>query len=185
MIFGGVLALALALESVAVYKLSTSQKTIYMPPFPIEKEVSVQGNKVSFSYLETIGKLIANTLFNITPANAQQQLYSLLVFAAPEQYSTLKTTLKKQIDYYIDNELSTIFYPTKVFIKNEDLVVSGYIRDVVGDKVIRGTYAELWITYRILDNGRFEFTNLERKNEKTNHQQHHSCLHSFNTACRA
>lgn len=169
MIFAGVLALALALESIAVYKLSTSQKTVFQPPFPIEKEFWVQGNKVSFSYLETIGKLIANTLFNITPSNAQEQLYSLLVFAAPEEYPRIKTELRKQIDYYIDNELSTIFYPTKVFIKNEDLVVSGYIRDVVGDKVIRGTYAELWISYHILDNGKFEFTNLERKNEKTNH----------------
>lgn len=92
-----------------------------------------------------------------------------MVFAAPEEYPRIKTELRKQIDYYIDNELSTIFYPTKVFIKNEDLVVSGYIRDVVGDKVIRGTYAELWISYHILDNGKFEFTNLERKNEKTNH----------------
>lgn len=168
-VFAGVLALGITIESVAVYKLATTQKTVFLPAFPLEKEFWAQGNTVSFSYLETMGKLIANTALNITPASAQAQLYSLLVFAAPERYAILKAELKKQIDYYVDNELSTIFYPAQIFLKDGNLIVSGYIKDVVGDKVLRGAHTELWIAYRILDSGKFEFTNLERKNEKTNH----------------
>jgi len=169
MISCGILALALGVQSFATYKLSASQKTVFLPPFPIEKEVWVHGNQVSFSYLETMGKLIANTLLNINPRTAQEQLYSLLVFVAPDKYAEFKSEFQKQIAHYVDNELSTVFYPSQITAKDDTIVVVGQMREIVGDKVLRGGYLELWISYKILDNGKFEFTNLERKNEKTNH----------------
>jgi conjugal transfer pilus assembly protein TraE len=136
-----------------------NQKVIVLPP-KVTKPFWVSGNLVSKSYLEQMGQFIAFFLFDVTKDTAKISVENILPYVEPQYYGLVRKMLYKQIKYIIDNDISRVFYPSAVDVKNKGLIrVIGILKDMIEDNVVSQKQVELDIRYKI-KHGRFWITSI-------------------------
>lgn len=150
-----------------VASTSTQEKTIITPPV-IEKAFWVHGNKVSPEYLEMMATYFAGLALTYTKDNIEGQTALFLRFTDPEAHGVLSAQLSAEAEKIRRNNLSSVFYPVQVRVRDQDqrVAVTGDLVTMVGEQITgrrRATFA-LHMSYR---NGRLYVAEFrESDNEK-------------------
>lgn len=156
-----VLALALFVESILIYRAAQTQKVIILPP-RVDKEFWVSGNEVSNAYLEQVGLYIADRLLSVSSENVDFSLNTIMPFMTTEP-QLIKAIKDKFIEFtriIKVNNISQIFYPVKVDIKKDELIIDGTLKKLTGNVLMSETKPKLKLKYTI-NNGRFVILNIE------------------------
>src|SRR5437660_12446522 len=90
-----------------------SERIILVPPH-IKRTLWVEGGEVSKEYLEEMGAYLSKLLLDLSPTSFSYNHETLLKYAAPEAYGTLKKQLLKDGEQYTKLQLSTHFRPAQI-----------------------------------------------------------------------
>lgn len=130
------MVLANLLLSCKVLTTSTQEKTIVTPPV-IEKAFWVQGDKVAPEYLEMMATFFAGLALSYTKDNIEGQTALFLRYTDPEAHGELAARLLAEAEKIRRNNLSSVFYPVEVRIrdKQQRIAITGDLVTMVGEQV--------------------------------------------------
>jgi conjugal transfer pilus assembly protein TraE len=151
-------------EGYLISEKVNNQKVIVLPP-KISKPFWVTGNIVSKSYLEQMGQFVAFYLFDISKNTAKYSVENILTYVEPDFYGKVKAMLYNQIQYISENDISRVFYPSKITVQKGTITVVGIIKDLIGNNVVNTKQIKLVIGYKIKQ-GRFWINSIIVKNYK-------------------
>lgn len=157
-----ILALALFIESILIYRTANTQKIIVLPP-RVDREFWVAGDKVSNSYLEQVALYVADRMLSVSPENVDYSFDTIMGFMTtdPQYVKTLKEKFIELARVVKVNNVSQVFYPLKVdFRKDNELVISGILKKLTGNILMGESKPYLKLQYKI-NNGRLTITNIE------------------------
>lgn len=142
-------------QSYLISSRMNNQKVVFMPPKIINKEFWVTGKQVSKSYLNEMALFTVFNLMNITKDTAKNNIDNLLVLVWPDDYYEVKSSLVKQMNYITDNAISRVFFPSTINVDQKGLIqVTGVVKDMISDKIMKSQQAVVNIEYQIKQ-GRF------------------------------
>lgn len=136
--FAGCLALAVLANFLLVSKLaSTSEKIIMVPG--ITKELMVEGDSVSGSYLQETALLFTSALLDLTPTTAEAKRDIILKHVSKRSSGAMKSLqeyLARAVDEHKKFQLSTFFAPKKLHVdsKNLQVIVDGILTSTFGKR---------------------------------------------------
>lgn len=156
------------LLSCKVLTTSTQEKTIVTPPV-IEKAFWVQGAQVAPEYLEMMATFFAGLALSYTRDNIEGQTALFLRYTDPSAHGELSTRLSAEAEKIRRNNLSSVFYPVEVRVrdKTQQVAVTGDLVTMVGEQVTgrrRATFA-LRLTFR---NGRLFVAGFNETTDEAN-----------------
>jgi conjugal transfer pilus assembly protein TraE len=130
--------LSIANAILAISLAQRHEKTILVPT-SLHKSFWVQGDDVSKEYLEEMGVYIAKLLLDLSPSSVVHNHTTLLRYATPEAYGTLKAQFVKEEAEYSALQLSTHFKPTSVLAnpKTYSVEIKGALTRYVAGKDIK------------------------------------------------
>ena len=130
------MVLANLLLSCKVLTTSTQEKTIVTPPV-LEKAFWVQGEKVAPEYLEMMATFFAGLALSYTKDNIEGQVALFLRYTDPEAHGELATRLNAEAEKIRRNNLSSVFYPVEVRVreKSQQIAITGDLVTMVGEQV--------------------------------------------------
>lgn len=160
-----VLSAVILAEGVLIWKLTNSQRTVFMPPANITKEFWIEGNAVSKTYLDMVLGHVSENMMNITPSNARKSMNTVLPLVKPQFYEEYKKQIAQQVEYIERNDISQTFYQQNIdYSKNGIGDVQGILVSVIGDKVISRKQVHMNIRYEVSD-GKFTILNIALKDK--------------------
>jgi len=148
----GLLALAgiLSLSNVllVVGLICKSERVILVPPH-IHKSLWVEDGEVSKEYLEEMGAYLSKLLLDLSPTSFPYNHETLLKYATPEAYGSLKKQLIHDGEQYIKLQLSTHFKPAEVIANSQTLEVQvkGMLTSFMAGKQIRESQETLSLQF--------------------------------------
>jgi conjugal transfer pilus assembly protein TraE len=146
--------------------LTSTQRTVFMPPVTLTKEFWIEGNAVSKTYLDMVIGHIAETMLNLTPENAEKSMSSVLPLVKPSFYQEYKKQIAKQAAYLVENTITQTFYLQNIdYSRNGVADVQGILSSIVGDKVISTKQIHFKVTYHV-SGGKFEVLNISLKDNQ-------------------
>jgi conjugal transfer pilus assembly protein TraE len=136
----------------AVFKLSSTQRTIFLPP-TVNKSFWVDENHVSKEYLEQMGMFLAQLELTVSPASYQYQTNALLKYVHPSAYGDLQRTLAAQGDKLARDNSSTVFTPVSVTADSEHnrLAIAGQLATYISDKLVTKEQKTYYIDFIYTD----------------------------------
>lgn len=149
------------IQAVIIYFMMNRQTIILVPPV-IEQAMSVTNNSVSSEYLNDMSTFFANLRFNLTSDNATHQQELLLRYTLPQSYNAFKAQLIKEFDHISSEHLTTVFIPATVQSDSKHLktIISGDLKEIVGDVNVPSKKVTFLIEYKFLD-GKLYIKNFE------------------------
>ena len=148
-----VLATALVVCSVVIYKLQSEQKVIIVPT-NTTKEFWATNSNLSETYLKQMGQYVSTALLNVSPNNAKEQFALILDLAAPTYYQTLKAELANQTRYLVENGITSAFWARTFKYEKDHIAVQGTKEHIISDKIVKKEEVNLKIFFEV-QNGRF------------------------------
>ena len=136
--FAGCMGLAIITGFLLAGKISSTTERVIMVP-GITKDLSVEGNNVSVSYLEETSLLFASALLDLTKDTVVHKKNIILKHASTRSEDSLKSLQQ----YFADKEeehkkfqLSTFFAPKKIQVdaKNLQVVIDGLLTSTFGKR---------------------------------------------------
>lgn len=136
--FAGCMGLAIIIGFLLAGKISSTTERVIMVP-GITKDLSVEGNNVSVSYLEETSLLFASALLDLTKDTVVHKKNIILKHASTRSEDSLKSLQQ----YFADKEeehkkfqLSTFFAPKKIQVdaKNLQVVIDGLLTSTFGKR---------------------------------------------------
>jgi type IV conjugative transfer system protein TraE len=156
-----VLGAVVLIQSIIIFNMYKNHKIVFLPPFNATQEFSIAGKKLSKEYMTQIGKYISSSIYTISPANAQEQLYSLLPLFSADSYHKYKAHFNKMAKDLHENELSHVFYFSNVKIdKPNVLTIVGQRKSIIGNKIVSYKNMSINVNYRVNDRSKFEIIEL-------------------------
>jgi conjugal transfer pilus assembly protein TraE len=144
-----------AVLGVYILAFATNSRTVFLPSFNVTQEFWVAGKEVSSSYLEHIGRYIADVLWNVTPDNAKSVKSAILPLVPSEHWNDVDRAISQQIAYITDNSLIRIFHPVNIdYSERNNIYVRGSLKEMTGDVIALNKSTTLRIQYKF-ENGRF------------------------------
>lgn len=136
--FAGCLGLALVANFLLSAKLSLTQEKIVMVP-GISKEMIVEGDNISQSYLEETALLFISALLDLTPTTVDAKRDIILKYASKRTPRSLKSLQEYFADCAANHkkfQLSTFFAPKKLHVdsKNLQVIVEGLLSTTFGKR---------------------------------------------------
>jgi conjugal transfer pilus assembly protein TraE len=130
------------------------ERTILVPP-RITKQLWVQGDRVSKEYLHEMGAYVAKLFLDLSPSTVSYNHGTLLSYATPEAYGSLKKQFLKESEEYTRLQLSTHFKPSEILASPETLEVTikGSMSSYVAGKHIRDSQETVAIQFTHRDAG--------------------------------
>lgn len=157
-----VMALAVAFNSLLVFRAVKYQRIVLIPPQLTGTIEFVQG-KPTDRYLRDLTRRIINLSTTYSPATARGQFNELLELYAPESFPEASTTWYTLAGRIEETKVSTAFYLEHIKLtKNDSIEVSGTSRQFAGDMPIETKPETFVIDYRIQD-GRFFIVAFSKK----------------------
>lgn len=159
-----VLSVAVLILAFVVFFKIDNQKTVIIPPTQSLKEFWIEGNKVSTSYLEMVGDVIAYNILNIT-AERKPNTEFIIAMTPSEHIQRVKGAVDSQIKYIQNNAITQVFYATKYDTNQKGIIkITGILKQFIGDKKMDSSLHTLIIQYDI-EYGRFWIKGLDLKKE--------------------
>jgi conjugal transfer pilus assembly protein TraE len=138
-----------------ILMFATNSRTVFLPTYNATQEFWVSGREVSSSYLEQIGRYIADVLWNVTPDNAKNVKPAILPLVPSQYWSDVDRAITQQLAYISDNAITRIFHPVSIdYSERNALYVRGTLKEMTGDIVALSKTTTLRVQYKI-ENGRF------------------------------
>lgn len=136
--FAGCLALLVAANFLLVGRLASTNERIIMVP-GITKELMIEGNTVSGSYLEETALLFTSALLDLTRATAEAKRDIILRHVSKRSAGAMKSLQEyfaRAIDEHKKFQLSTFFAPKKLHVdsKNLQVIVDGLLTSTFGKR---------------------------------------------------
>jgi conjugal transfer pilus assembly protein TraE len=143
---------------------ATNERTIVLPPYNPTQEFWVAGDRVSSSYLDQIGRYIADVLWNVSINNAKHVKPAILPLVPSEYWRQVDLAITEQLSYITDNAITRLFHVSDVKwdIPNK-LLVRGVLKEMSADIVTLTKSTTLLIDYKI-QNGRFYLLGIAEEN---------------------
>lgn len=132
---GAVLLIANLMLAMAVISADSNEKTIIVPA-GFNTPFTVEGNKVSPEYIEQMGRYFGNLLLTFHERNAQAQFDTVLRYTHPSAYSELKTQFDVDVDRIRRNDISSVFYLMKIYVKGNVAIITGELNGLVGSQLV-------------------------------------------------
>ena len=157
-----VLGLAVAINSLFVYRAVKYQKVILIPPRLTGTVEFVQGQP-SDNYVKDLARRITNLCGTYSPANARAQFAELLAMYDPESYPTASEAWYNLAGQIEDARVSTVFYLDHLkLIKSDGIEASGTVHQFTNDMPLETKPQTFLITYRLVD-GKFQIRSISHK----------------------
>lgn len=121
LVLTGMIVLTVAL-SVAIYKLSGSERIVIVPP-TINKTFWVDSDNAAPEYLEQMAYFMAQLALSVTPSNARFQLDLLLKHTSPSYYHPLKQANENYLKKISKEPVITFFVVQKMDTNPKDKAV--------------------------------------------------------------
>jgi len=159
------LAAALVVESVVVVQQAGRVRTVLVPP-RIEREVWLEGDGASPSYLQMMGGHVAELAACYSPKNVRSRFGLFLYYVNPAHYAEVKADLDAKAAQIERFGMAQAFFPqaTNVDTDKREITVSGLVQRTVQSQVVESGPRTVSVTYGI-NNGRFEVESIEIKGE--------------------
>jgi conjugal transfer pilus assembly protein TraE len=140
---------------VYILMFAANSRTVFLPSFNATQEFWVAGKEVSSTYLEQIGRYIADVLWNVTPDNAKNVKSAILPLVPSQYWNDVDRAITQQLSYISDNSITRVFLPISVnYSERNAIYVRGALKEMTGDVVALNKTTTLRIQYKI-ENGRF------------------------------
>jgi conjugal transfer pilus assembly protein TraE len=154
---------------VYILTFATNSRTVFLPSFNATQEFWVSGREVSSTYLEQIGRYIADVLWNVHPDNIKNVKPAVLPLVPSDRRNEVERAITQQLSYISDNAIVRLFQPVSIDYQSERnaIYVRGLLKEMTGDIVALNKTTTLRIQYKI-ENGRFwllGIAEVERKNQ--------------------
>ena len=127
------MALSNAGLAVGILRVDTQEKIIVTPPV-VEKSFWIHGAEVSPEYLEQMALFFAGLALTYHPDNIDDQVRIFLRYADASAYGPLSTRLEADAERVRRNNLSSVFYPQEVRIRDREVALTGQLTTFVGQK---------------------------------------------------
>ncbi len=98
------------------------ERVILIPPL-IDKELWVERNSVSGTYLEQFGVFFAELILNKSPASAALQNRIVLRYVDPARYNIFAAKLEKEAQEIKAQGVSYMFFPERTILRKKQLEV--------------------------------------------------------------
>jgi conjugal transfer pilus assembly protein TraE len=121
--------LVIALIVLTTFLFFKRERIVIVPPF-IEKELWVEANQVSATYLEQYGRFLAQLLFQKSATSSTSQTHILLRHAHPAFEGELKSKLISEEEMLKKQNASYVFYPVEIHVDPNKMEVN-----LSGDRV--------------------------------------------------
>lgn len=109
----------------------TSEKTIVVPA-ELNQPFSVQGERLSPSYIEQMARHFAHLLLTYHKQNAEYQFDLVLRYTDPAVYNDMKTAFSLDIERIRRNDIRSVFHPMKIHVKENTAYITGELSGFVG-----------------------------------------------------
>jgi len=144
--FAGCLALALGSSFLLSIKLASTSEKIFMVP-GISKEMLIDGDNVSQSYLEETSLLFISALLDLTPTTIDAKKDIILKYSSkrsPESLKSLQEYFASASNNIKKFQLSTFFAPKKLYVdsKKLEVIAEGSLSSTFGKRGF--DYASHW-----------------------------------------
>ena len=141
----------------------TDTRTIIVP-IGMQKKFWVAGNYVSKSYLTQMGDYLSSDIMTFSPSSFKTSLGIFLHFVPPARYHIMQETLLNQIEKVTELNISQVFYPQRITVKGNRIIVNGNLSEFGGTskKDVTNVSKTITIYFKII-NGRFYVENINVK----------------------
>ncbi|MHB8788462.1 MAG: type IV conjugative transfer system protein TraE [Desulfobulbaceae bacterium] len=158
-----VMALAVAFNSLLVYRAVRYQRVVLIPPQMTGTVEFVQGRPTD-TYIRDMSKRIVSLAATYSPPTARAQFEELLAHYAPESYPEASRTWYSLAGRVEESQVSSVFYPEKISVSENAIEVFGKLTQFAGDTKLAETSRTYLIDYQVRD-GRFYILAFKEKSE--------------------
>jgi conjugal transfer pilus assembly protein TraE len=158
-----VMALAVAFNSLLVYRAVRYQRVVLIPPQMTGTVEFVQGRPTD-TYIRDMSKRIVSLAATYSPPTARAQFEELLAHYAPESYPEASRTWYSLAGRVEESQVSSVFYPEKISVNENTIEVFGKLTQFAGDTKLAETSRTYLIDYKVRD-GRFYILAFKEKSE--------------------
>lgn len=146
------LGVVMLMQTVALFSLAGSEKTILVPP-DINRTFWVGSSTASSEYLEQMAYWYAGLALTITPGSADYQDGLFLKYAAPESAGQLQADMGARADFLKKNNTSTQFSVRNIKVDKDNLRVAlaGTLDTWVSDKKAGERMATYMIGFKFIN----------------------------------
>ncbi len=148
------------LLAVFVINADTSEKTI-ITPIGSSKTFWVHGDKIDSAYLEEMGIFFIDLYTNYHPDNVDGRFDLILKHINPRSHGVIKSVFSKDIIRIKKSKLASVFFPTEINIKKNQIIFSGILQNIIAGKSLEPTNATYIIDFKY-SNSRFFVDGIRR-----------------------
>ncbi|MHB1349771.1 MAG: type IV conjugative transfer system protein TraE [Desulfobulbaceae bacterium] len=158
-----VMALAVAFNSLLVYRAVRYQRVVLIPPQMTGTVEFVQGRPTD-TYIRDMSRRIVNLAATYSPPTARAQFEELLFHYAPEAYPEASRSWYSLAGRVEESQVSSAFYPEKISVTENTIEVFGKLTQFAGNTKITEASKAYLIEYQVRD-GRFYVLAFKEKSE--------------------
>ncbi len=150
------LILSLVLLVISAFLFFKTERVIIVPPH-IEKELWVDGNSVSPTYLEQFGSFTSQLLFTKSASSAANQRSIILRHTDSGYSPSLRHKLIEEEALLKKQNASYVFYPVEITVNPEkmEVLITGDHKYFVGDKQVSSDKAVYLLSFTYNGSGLF------------------------------
>ena len=154
-----VLGLVSIFNTVQIERAIKYQRTILIPPKMTGTIEFVEG-RPNDSYLRDMARRFINLAATYSPVTARAQFDELLFYFAPEKYPQASNTWYSLAGRIEESRVSSAFYPQKVTIQGDNLVITGQFKQWAHDDQPVESGTRTYVAEYRIDDGRFQLLSL-------------------------
>jgi conjugal transfer pilus assembly protein TraE len=163
-----VMALAVAFNSLLVYRAVRYQRVVLIPPQMTGTVEFVQGRPTD-EYIRDLSRRIVNLAATYSPPTARAQFEELLAHYAPEEYPEASRTWYSLAGRVEESQVSSVFYLEKITLGEKTIETFGKLTQFAGETKLAETSRTYLIDYQIRD-GRFHILSFKEKSTEQPNQ---------------
>lgn len=148
-----ILALAVAFNSLMVFRAVKYQRVVLIPPKMTGTIEFIRGIP-SDDYIRDISRKIISLATTYSPPTARAQFEELLPYYAPESYPEASKAWYSLASRVEESQVSSVFYLEKIKLNQSMIEIFGNLKQYAGNTPIETTGRTYLIDYRVQD-GRF------------------------------
>lgn len=158
-----VLSLALVCILLLSFFILMSTRTIIVPPGSTTNYI-VGSDLANEPYLADMSKYIINLMFNVTPANVDENFSAILKMADSSTYGEVKKYLDATAKRIKEQQITSVFSSTgsyQYYPNKRQIVINGEVKNYLADKLVDNTTKRLAVNFTI-KSGQFKILNIQQ-----------------------
>jgi len=154
------LVLAIIVESLIFFYSVRKQRVVIVPSY-IDRSFYIELDKASPEYIKLMTENALNYLTNYTPETVESRFKQFLQYVHPSGYQTVFNSLQPIITEVKKYTVYQSYVIEKVTLENENIIVEGFLRRYVADKLVSATRTIFKLKY-LIEGGKYYIVSVER-----------------------